>query len=505
MQNRKILINAMMSVLQVIVIAFALFVLYRFLLNALGVERLGIWSIVMAMTSIGQISNLGFSASVLKFVAKYQAHDDQESVAALIQTSAIFIGILAGGVILIVYPLAAWLLGHILRDSNLGEALSILPYALGSLWITILSGIFQSSLDGFQRIAIRSMLLMAGAVLQLTLCLALVPTFGLLGVAYAQVSQALVLLIAGWLILKRHLPLLPIVPWHWDQNLFREMVGYGVNFQIITVSQLLYDPITKGLLTKFGDLSMTGYYEMANRMILQLRSLLVAANQVLVPVIADFQEKNQKAIEEIYKRSYRLLFYIALPMFSAILAFIPIISEAWIGHFESQFVVFANLLTIGWFMNSVASPAYFSNLGIGDLRWNTIGHIIIAVLNLGLGWLLGSIFGGSAVVVAWVISLIAGSLIIPISFHLKYNIPVTELFPEENGPVGFASLVGLTLSLLIYHQMNDHLSLLALSGIIVISFSVIVIIPVWLHPMRKRSIGWVVDEFMKIQKVSVEK
>jgi O-antigen/teichoic acid export membrane protein len=505
MQNRKIVTNAIMSVVEVIVIACVLFILYRFLLNTIGVEQLGVWSVVLATTSVASITNLGLSASVVKFVAKYAARGQGETVADVIQTSAISLGVLIGLILSIVSPFISLLLSLVVPIANLKEALSILPYALSSLWMTALSSVFQSGLDGYQRIDLRSILLMAGALIYLILCFILVPTYGLMGLAYAQVAQAGLLLIGSWVILKRHLPLLPVVPCHWNQKLFREMVGYGLSFQVISISQTLYDPVTKSLLTKFGGLEMTGFYEIASRMIIQLRGLLVTVNQVLVPAIADLAEKNPEYIQIVYKDSYRLLVYITLPIFSAVIASIPIISQVWIGHYESIFVIFAILLAVGWFLNTLAAPAYFANLGIGELRWNTIGHVIIAVSNIGLGWLLGSIFGGTAVVLAWVFSLITGSLVIPISYHYRHKIPITELVPKENRVIGLASVAGMSISLLLYYQMNNQLSPPVLATVVALVFSTIVIFPVWLHPMRKRSIGWITDEFLQVHRVMIEK
>ncbi|MCP2619681.1 oligosaccharide flippase family protein [Candidatus Aminicenantes bacterium AC-334-K16] len=117
----------------------------------------------------------------------------------------------------------------------------------------------------------------------------LAPKYGLKGVAYARVIQNLIILIFSWFFLRKYLPLLPVFPYKWDKKLFREIVGYGINFQIISVARMLYDPITKALLTKFGGLSLVGYYEMANKLIYQIRSLKVSANQILVPAFADLK------------------------------------------------------------------------------------------------------------------------------------------------------------------------------------------------------------------------
>ena len=497
MEKRQILINAIMSVVQVVVIGGVIFTLYRFLLNTIGVEQLGVWSVVLATSSVASVANLGLSASVVKFVAKYLARGEEETVAGVIQTSAISIGILVGLVLLIAYPFANWLLSLIMPVTNIKQACSILPYALLSLWIMVIASVFLAGIDGYQRIDLRSMLLIAVAIIHLILCFVLVPTYRLMGLAYAQVAQTCLVLIGSWLILKRQLLILPAVPYRWNRKLFREMVGYGLNFQVISISQMLYDPITKALLTKFGGLAMVGFYEMASRMILQLRALLVNANQVLVPTIADLQENNQEIIRKVYKDSYRLLLYIALPIFSAIIAFTPLISQVWIGHYENIFVFFSILLVIGWFLNTLTVPAYFANLGIGELRWNTISHLTIAALNLGLGLLLGSIYGGPAVVVAWVFSLIIGSIIIPISYHNRHKISGIELLPKENAPVGFASIIGIFSSLLIYHQLYSKLTPLVMGATLVLIFFFIFWIPIWVHPMRKHLMRWVTDELLK--------
>ncbi|HSW36364.1 MAG TPA: hypothetical protein VLH18_07155, partial [Candidatus Limnocylindrales bacterium] len=66
MQKRQVLINAIMSVVQVVAIGVILFILYRFLLDTIGIDKLGVWSIVLATTSVATIANLGLSASVVK-------------------------------------------------------------------------------------------------------------------------------------------------------------------------------------------------------------------------------------------------------------------------------------------------------------------------------------------------------------------------------------------------------------------------------------------------------
>src|SRR5262245_60731241 len=75
-QRRSVLSNATMAVAQVVISGCVLFLLYRYLLAAVGIESLGIWSLVFAATAVGGIGELGFSRAVVKFVAKYRARNE---------------------------------------------------------------------------------------------------------------------------------------------------------------------------------------------------------------------------------------------------------------------------------------------------------------------------------------------------------------------------------------------------------------------------------------------
>ncbi len=497
MQKRQVLINASMSVLQIAIIGAVLFILYQFLLNTIGVEQFGIWSLVLAITSVTQIANFGLSGSVVKFVAKYIARAENENVCGVIQTAAISVGVFAGVILLAGYPIVKWVLGLVVPDESLSLALSVLPYAFLSLWIMVIASIFQGSLDGCQRIDLRSLLLMGGAIVHLLLCFMLAPTYQLMGVAYAGVIQNFVILIGSWIVLKRLLASMPLLPCKWDTGIFKEMIGYSINFQIMSVTVMFYDPITKALLSNFGGLAMVGYYEMASRMIQQFRALIVSANQVLVPAIADLKEKTPEKIHSIYLTSYELLFYVALFLFSLIIISIPLISELWIGHYERIFVILGMLLAIGWFFNILNAPAYFTNLGTGELRWNVISHIAIALLNAGLGFLMGIFYGGIGVVIAWVFSLALGSSIIYLSYYIRYKIPLIELIPKASRTLVITCLICILSALLIQHKLNHStVNVIMLNGMVILSFLIIIFVPVWRHPIRKHLIGWVTDELL---------
>jgi O-antigen/teichoic acid export membrane protein len=253
--------------------------------------------------------------------------------------------------------------------------------------------------------------------------------------------------------------------------------------------------VTKSLLTKFGGLHMTGYYEMANKMIIQIRGIVFNANKVLVPAIANLQERQPDIIQGIYLKSYRLLLYMAVPIFTGVVALSPVISRLWIGHYEQLFVSFVVMLAIGWFSNALLGPAFVSNLGMGRLKWNTTSNIVMALMNTVLGFLLGKYIGGSMVVAGWMVSLVTGSLVVIVSYHRTHKISFAELMPKESALMLLASIGALTASGAFY-RYEQKMSPVMLLMCVVLIFMAVMAMPVLRHPMRKSLFGWVSDGIM---------
>jgi O-antigen/teichoic acid export membrane protein len=168
---------------------------------------------------------------------------------------------------------------------------------------------------------------------------------------------------------------------------------------------------------------------MANRMIGQLRAVVVSAYQALVPYVAS-QEENQERLRSLYRSSYRLLFYLLVPYFGLIAICQPVLLTFWLGRYESTFLQVADLCLLGWFINSLNVPSYFLFLGTGRLRWIVWSHLAIGIFCCLLGGSLGWAFGGLGVLVGSNLALAAGSHIVTIAFQRRLRVPLRELVPQ---------------------------------------------------------------------------
>ncbi|MDP1663610.1 MAG: oligosaccharide flippase family protein [Methylobacter sp.] len=485
MNGNRLTRNAIMAVAQVVVSGGVLFLLYRYLLRTIGSEQVGIWAIVLATVSASRISEMGFTGSAVKYTAKYIARGDKNKASEVIQTTAVTIGVVLACVLAGGYPLITWMMGKLIPLQHISDALAILPYALVSVWIGTVASVFLSGLDGCQRIDLRVLVSMLATVLLWLLTLIFVPAHGLVGLAWAQIGQGLLMLFGSWVLLRRELPSLPVVVCTWRLSLFEEMFRYGFNFQLISIFGMLVDPTTKMLMTKFGGLSTVAYYEMANRMVTQFRSLLVSANQVMVPHIANLHENAPEEISKIYLDSYRVIFFLSLPLYAGVAAVAPLASELWIGHYEQSFVIYAALISMAYWFNTLSGPAYFINLGTGLLRWNTLEYVVMAPLNLALGYFLGAFLGGEGVAFGYLLALVIGSGFVIFGYHRDYHIPLVELLPRESRQLCVACCIGLMAGWASFYLLKLEGGAVAKAGLSLIMCIAAIAPSVWMHPLSK--------------------
>lgn len=482
--KRRVLLNATMATGQAVIVGIALFVLFRFLLETIGIEKVGIWSLVLAATNVTRISELGFANSVLQYVSRYLAKGEPKRAAQVVETALLTVAGIGAFAILLVYPVLSWALGRLIPPAYLSEAMSLLPFAIGALWCSMMASTVQAGLDGIQRADLRSIVLMSSQVIFIGATFYLVHTNGLQGVAQAQLIQSFWSLLASWIMLKVNLEGFGIIPFRWSRSLFGEMFGYAVNFQINGIAQLLFEPTTKALLSKWGTLADVGYFEMASRMIIQIRSLVVAANQVVVPVITTQHEHKPSQILDIYKRCYDIMLYLAIPLFSLLLVVTPLISEAWIGRYEPVFVMFAFLLIGSWALNTTAVPAYLAFVGTGQLRWNTLSHMVTGIACALIGYLLGYMFGSVGVIVGTCLAILIGSVLTLLAFHSTYHISLNSFVSRDSRNLVMWSCGGAVGGLCVYYLLRDAVGL-RIATVMVCGIFVLLAGPsVWQHRIR---------------------
>lgn len=457
--------NVVSNLLQTVLGTGLLFLLYRFINQSIGVSEFGIWSVVLATVAVSHLTDLGLTAGITRFVARDIGRANPIRAGQVIDTVMITMAAMVAILSIPLYYLGTVLLPLFFKGHDLALARLILPYALVSLWFTMLSTAVQGALDGCQRMDIRAALMLSGQLLFLLLALWLIPRHGILGLAWAQLLQGMISVAAGRIILRRLVPHLRVMPLRWNPQTLKEMISYGLNIQASTALLLLFDPVTKALLARLGGPATAGLFEMANQVVLKARALIISANQAVVPYIAATPDPAQGTLNTSYARNMRSVYSTAIPMFSMVALWSPLVSWVLLGSIDPDFIKMAALLSAAWCINVFNAPAYFFNMGTGAVHWNTWCQLITSLSNVGLGYGLGSFFAEDGVITAYAASLCAGSLFLVMAFQINNRVssprPSWPLFRTILCPIA----AGIALAFVAIRPLHTFLTILAPIGL----------------------------------------
>ncbi|WP_294304065.1 oligosaccharide flippase family protein [uncultured Chryseobacterium sp.] len=453
--SKKLTVNAISAVVQVVFTALLYFFLYKYLIKNIGVEQLGIWSLILSFSSIANLANLGLTSGLVKFVAEYLTAQDKTKLGKLIFTSVLSMTILFIVLSLIILLGAEFFLKFIIDKKFLQTALEILPYSLASLCINAVGGVFTSVLEGHQKNYIRNFIYIFSGIVMFGGVVLWTPKLHLEGVALAQLMQSVFILLTALIFVLRINPDNKIRHWKWSSESFKELFNYGYKFQVVSISQLLYEPATKLLLSKYGGLVLLGHYEMATKAVNQFRALLTNANQVVVPVVAEKAKvQGTSFLQNFYIKMNKVLLLFNLPFSTILLVATPYISLLWIGQLNYDFIFSMFLLIVSNFINIMCGPAYFSSLGEGRLNILVIVHVAMAIINIVLGLLLGVLIGGYGIIAAWAIALAIGSICVVANYNKSLHVGFFDLFRTDERNLLWVSLIIILINLGAYYFIS---------------------------------------------------
>ena len=404
--------NAVASGLEVAVAGLGLFVIYRAVVQELGLGMLGVWSLLLATTAFGRVADLGIAAGLARFVARALAEGDRAGAALFGRTALVAVAIGMGAVAAAaLWPLSR-ALGLALGGADLALARGLLPGALLVFWLGTLRAVVDACLLGAHRADLRAVASVAGMAVQVGVALSLVGTKGLGGLVGAQAAAAVVALALGLVLVRRALavPRDAAAPWVSGAAL-REMLGLGLRLQVGTLATLLVEPLCKIVLGAVGGTALLGVFEMAQRMVYQVRSVAIMALQSTVPEFARIEAEGGETLDRLFGRVCRAAAVTGAGLMAVLAVASPLVSWLWLGRVDPLFVLFTGVLSVGWAVNILAAPAFFLGIARGRVMPGVLGQVLSGVVAplavLGIGAALGPV----AAVLGVVLGKIPGDLV----------------------------------------------------------------------------------------------
>ena len=402
--------NAKWAIAQTVISAVVLFVLYRFLLKELGAAKLGLWSIILASTSLARLGELGFSNATLRFVGQYTGSGKPQEAAEVLETALLSISLPLMVLTAIAIPLIGIVLPWFVPAQHMAAALIIVPWAMLALWLGVTGGLLQSAIDGCGRMDQRNMVLIATNLLYLGSAVLLTPMMGLKGVAIAQAVQAgATLLLMWWLVRAKLLPL-PWLPWRWRKRRFFEIAGFALTMQAGGIAGMFVEPVTKAMISRFAGLEFLAYYDMANQVIIRARSVLVAGFQAIIP---QFSITKEQAIHrKLFLQSQKNVIDMGIPFMTLVMIALPVLSHIWIGRSEPAFIASGQIIGMTWLLVTLLMPAYFFLTGTGRGFPVAVAQVITLAGTVAFGWIGGHLYNQIGPILGGSLAMIIGNIYI---------------------------------------------------------------------------------------------
>lgn len=413
LRDSRLARNAAIALVQPIVAMVCVFGAYRILTHAIGIEGVGLWSLLVAGSLVARLGDVSGSGGLARFAAVELSKPSVENavvryINTVTLTTIAFNGVAAA----LLWLVAGFVIDRFVGHARADEARSLLPFAIvGTVFLSPIAATICSGIDGTQRVDQRALLVSCSSIILLIASWLLIPRYGGIGFGLAQISQQLFVIVFGWLLLRWHIPHLGLFPNSWSRSVFTETVGFGLRLQATGLASLLTEPLAKLILSQWGGLSFVGYYEFALRFLNQARGLVAAGAQPLVAAAAGAGSDISK-LDIMVDRSTKAAMIGGICICVGAIVFSPIFSYIMIGKVQLEFIFVICILAFGFGINIFSIPFYLIALGRGVMVWNLVSQIQAAVVIIFLGIPLGFEFGGYGVVASLATAMVLGSITI---------------------------------------------------------------------------------------------
>lgn len=369
--------NGLFNAAEVIVNGLCLFLIYRNVVEVLGVSMLGVWSLVLATSAFGRAADLGISGGLARFIARALGEGRPVRALAYLRTGLVFIAVTMAVVALALWwPLSQWL-GLALDGVELDAARGVLPWAILNFWLLMVKAVLDASLTGVHRADLKAVAGIAGMLIQLVLSYMLVRDHELFGLAWAQAAQFVVALTMEGFFLHTvaRISVSGSLPW-FSRSIMKEMFGFGVKLQLGSLANLMFEPAVKSVIAAMAGTPVLGIFEMAYRMSYQVRNVATMALQPTVAAFASLSQESESKTLSLFRSVTRTAALAAAVLMAGVAVGSPLVSWLYLGRVDPLFVYISGLMGIMWGATILASPAYYYGIASGRVMPYVIGEFL---------------------------------------------------------------------------------------------------------------------------------
>lgn len=365
------------------------YVLTPFVIDQLGREGYGLWTLITALTGYLSLFALGVPMASVRYLAQHVAERD---TVRLNQT----IGSCAG--LYLMFGAGALAAGGVLAWSFLrlydvpADFRADAPLALALMAVQVSAGFIGMLPEGIMfahhDFVVRNLIRLAGVLLRLALTVALLWWHAsLLTLAAVQVACFCVDFAASWLLIRRRYPGLRISLADFNWSALRRVFSFSVYVLLLTAGgRLIFETnaIVIGAFRGVGDIA---YYVVANSLVVYVMEFVLAIASVVSPMATRLQAEGRVGeLRDVFLKWSKVAFSLTVLVGAFLFVLGPRFIGWWIEPaFEEpsgtvlQILIVSSLVFLP--VRGVALPAL---MGLGKPRIPTLAFLATGIANLAL-------------------------------------------------------------------------------------------------------------------------
>ncbi len=382
-QLRKNIFSGSFTAAGGIVVSILAYPLY---LHFLGADLYGLWTILAVIIYFSSIGNFGIDEALVKYIAEEYEKKNIKGIIAYTSTGFNLL-VVNGLCIYVIVSMLEKLLQMILHlNAHYSNLLhNIFPYVILLSIFILLVNYINSILKGLGRFDQASYILLSGRVLALVVSvLFFVNGYKIWGLYWGQLLSFLFVLVVSSVFIYRKIGFY-YNPIKHRKKLLVNLFKFGGTITVARIISMLLEPFIKIIIARFIGLAEVSYFEIANKIVLQIRSLFERGISAIMPEVSrlSVSARNAKAmIADVMKKIYRVNAFAGLVLFIVLFIIAESILKLWLSeNYNIAIAIAFKIVILGYLANLISVPIYYYFMGIGKVKYCFYNHAIQAILN----------------------------------------------------------------------------------------------------------------------------
>lgn len=315
------------------------------LLKELGVEKYGIWILLINMVAWAKISNLGFGSTVTRTASIFIEKNTFSAMNKLYNTSLVLHVILGViGVFVVISPIY---LPQILMlpNSYFDESsfiLSVLAVkVIADFFLISVNSFYSASLKDNVQSNISSIAELFRGVSSIYLVL---NGFGLMGLLFSLILTDIISFFLKLFFIKKIFPEISISYKFADCKMAKEIFSFSKYIMLSNIALIIRQRIGVNIISKYVNMQSVAFFNIAQQLVFHCESVISIINQVANPAASRVLNRDDISMENIYLCMIaRLNFFSCAVVVSPLVLFSEFFISIWLG---SDFIIVSALINI---------------------------------------------------------------------------------------------------------------------------------------------------------------